>query len=217
MKAILVLAAMALLVLSFACLNGNGGANNNDDDDVDDDSADDDSFDDDTDDDSDDDSFDDDSDDDSDDDIFDDDVDDDSDDDSDDDNCDPAVSTPTLDFHAICHNNGADIDQCEDQAVNAKDFATIADADGWGIFIQYTDNACDLGFYVHSDGSTDVVEPGTECGTGSQSGVFFGYDYVGECQGHAGETIVLADSIQLKDYCDFTSDTWGFTLNVSCI
>ena len=155
----------------------------------------------------------------SDDDIFDDDsADDDSSDDdaADDDNCDPAVSTPTLDYDAICHNNGSSIDQCEDGTVTTKDFATIAAADGWGIFVQYTDNGCDLGFYVHADGTADPVLAGTECGTGSQSGVFFSWDYVAACDGHAGETINLADSIQMKDTCNFLSAVWAFQLNVTC-
>ena len=165
---------------------------------------------------------DDDSDDDTDDDII---PDDDTGDDDDDDNCDPDVSTPVLDFYGICHAAGTQIDECgstsnpAEQTINLDDMYDPGTGEGWGVFIQYTDNGCDLGWYVDSQGNKEEVLEGTECGTGSQSGVFFTFDKTAleaACNENPGGTVDIVDSLQLLDTCGFTSEVWNYTIHVQC-
>lgn len=153
-------------------------------------------------------------------------IDDDTDDDdtTDDDECDPDISTPVFDFYGICHATPQGIDDCSSTSNPAT--ANIALADmydpgtqtGWGVFVQYTDNGCDLAYYVHKDGTKDKILEGTECGTGSDMGVFFSWDK-GQLEtacNQQGGTLVLNDSLQLLDTCNFTSEVWEFTINVIC-
>lgn len=158
-----------------------------------------------------------------DDDIFDDD--DTTDDDDTDDDCDPEISTPVFDFHGICHATPQGIDTCSSTSNPATANIPLADMydqgtqTGWGIFIQYTDNGCDLAYYVFKDGSKEQILEGTECGTGSDMGVFFTWDKNAlqqACTQQGGGTLVINDSIQLLDTCNFTSDVWEFTINVAC-
>ena len=136
--------------------------------------------------------------------------------DDDQDQCDPSLTTPTLDYHAICHKAGSAADQCEGQSVAAKTFDSINEAADWGVLLRYDDKGCDLTWIVTNNGEKSRLPEGTECGTGAGDGLFITWDYARKCQGHAGGTIVIDNSVQLFDACNFATEKWGFTISVIC-